>query len=131
MPNNKAKGSNAERELVKLFTEHGWRAVRVAGSGIGEDSPCDIIAAKSGRSSYTIEVKSSKKSTIYITKEQISDFILFSNLIGLKPVLAVRFNREGWLFLNPESLKDTGKFWALSIETAKEKGQKFSQYFEF
>src|SRR3989344_9323212 len=102
---NKAKGSKVERELVKLFTEQGWRAVRVAGSGIGEDSPCDLIAAKSGKKGFAIEAKSSKKSSIYITKAQINDFVLFSNMIGLKPVIAARFNREGCLFLNPEYLK--------------------------
>jgi Holliday junction resolvase len=130
MPHNKAKGSKAERELVKLFTEQGWRAVRVAGSGVGEDSPCDILAAKAGKKGHTIEAKSSKKSTIYITKEQINDFVLFSNLIGLKPVIAARFNREGWLFVNPMHLKDTGKYWALSLQTAKDKGQRFSQFFD-
>src|SRR3989344_4082377 len=126
---NKAKGSKVERELVKLFTEQGWRAVRVAGSGIGEDSPCDLIAAKSGRKGFTVEVKSSKKSSIYITREQISDFIIFSNLIGLKPVIAARFNREGFLFLDPKHLKDTGKYFSLSLKTAKQKGKRFSQFF--
>ena len=130
MPGNKAKGSKAERELVKLFTEHGWRAVRVAGSGIGEDSPCDIIAAKVKRKGFTIEAKSSKKSIIYISREQIEDFILFSSLIGLKPVIAVRFNREGWLFLDPKYLRNTGKYWAVSLKTAKSKGKRFSQFFE-
>jgi Holliday junction resolvase len=127
---NKAKGSKAERELVKLFTQHTWRAVRVAGSGIGEDSPCDIIAAKVGRKGFTIEAKSSKKSNIYITKSQINDFILFSNLIGLKPVIALRFNYEGWIFLDPKHLKDTGKNFVVSLKTAKEKGRKFAQFFE-
>ena len=127
---NKAKGSRVERELIQLFTQHSWRAVRVAGSGIGEDSPCDLIAAKSGRKGFTIEVKSSKKTAIYITKQQIEDFILFSNLIGLKPIIALRFNREGWLFLDPKHLKDTGKYWAVSLENAKEKGKKFAQFFE-
>lgn len=130
MPNNKAKGSKAERELVKLFTTRGWRAVRVAGSGVNDDSPCDIIAAKAGAKAYTIEAKSSKKKNIYITKEQINDFVLFSNQIGLLPVIAVRFNYEGWLFLEPTYLKDTGKYWAVSLTTAKEKGRRFSQFFE-
>ena len=40
---NKSKGSNNERELLRLFTEHGWRGVRVAGSGVNEESPCDLI----------------------------------------------------------------------------------------
>src|SRR3989344_6801703 len=126
MPNNKAKGSKIERELVKLFTEHGWRAVRVAGSGVGDDSPCDLLAAKTGRKGFTIECKSSKKPTIYITKSQIDDFITFSYILGLTPVIAARFNREGWIFINPTQLKDTGKFWALPIKTAKEEGKRFS-----
>lgn len=130
MPNNKAKGSKAERELVALFTEQGWRAVRVAGSGVGEDSPCDLIAAKSGRKGFTIECKSSKKASIYITKEQISDFVTFSYILGLKPAIALRFNREGWLFISPEQLKDTGKYWSVSLKDAKQEGKRFSQFFE-
>ena|SRR3989338_11349107 len=127
---NKAKGSNAERELVKLFVEHDWGAVRVAGSGVGEEAFCDIIAAKSGRKGFAVEVKSSKKLTIYITKQQINDFVIFTSILGLRPAIAVRFNREGWLFLVPKYLKDTGKYWAVSLKTAKEKGKKFSQFFE-
>lgn len=127
---NKAKGSRNERELIKLFTQNNWRAVRVAGSGIGEDSPCDLIAARLNKKAHAIEVKSTKKSTVYITKQQINDFIIFANIIGLKPVLALRFNREGWLFLDPKHLKDTGKYLAVSLETAKENGKRFAQFFE-
>ena len=130
MPSNKAKGSKAERELVRLFTENNWRAARVAGSGVNDDSPCDIIAAKLGRKGYTIEAKSSKKSIIYITKQQIEDFVLFSNILGLNPVIALRFNYKGWLFMDPKHLRDTGKNWAVSIKAAEEKGFKFSQFFE-
>ncbi len=130
MPNNKAKGSRVERELLSLLTENSWRAVRVAGSGVNDDSPCDLIAAKRGKKGFTIEVKSSKKSSIYISKRQIEDFILFSNIIGLKPAIAARFNHHGWLFLEPKHLKDTGKFWVLSLENAKLNGSKFSQFFE-
>ena len=127
---NKSKGSNAERELVKLFTEHNWRAVRVAGSGVGDDSPCDIIAAKAGKKGFAIEAKSSKSKTIYITKTQIEDFMLFCTMIGLKPVLAVRFNYQGWLFIDPKYVKDTGKYFAVSLETAISKGKRFSQFFK-
>ena len=99
---NKQKGSKAERELLTLFTQAGWRAARVAGSGRHDDSPCDLIAGKVRKKGYAIEIKSSKKSRIYITKKQIEDFILFASMIGLKPTIAVRFNREGWFFLNPK-----------------------------
>src|SRR3989344_8735312 len=96
---NKAKGSNMERELVRIFTENGWRALRVAGSGVNDDSPCDVIAGKAGHGGYAIEAKSSKKSNIYITKEQIEDFILFATMIGLQSMLAVRFNSQAWTLL--------------------------------
>ena len=127
---NKSKGSKAERELVKLFTEQGWRAARVAGSGVNDDSPCDLIVGKMKRKGYTIEAKSSKKKRIYISNAQIEDFMLFSSMIGLKAVIAVRFNREGWLFLEPRYLKDSGKNWVVSLEQAKEKGKRFGQFFE-
>ncbi len=126
---NKAKGSNAERELVRLFTENGWRAARIAGSGVNDDSPCDLIAAKAGKKGYTIEAKSSKKDSIYITKQQIEDFVLFSNQLGLTPVIAVRFTYDGWIFLKPQFLKDTGKFWVVSRDLAKQHGHRFSQFF--
>jgi Holliday junction resolvase len=126
---NKAKGSKAERELLDILTENGWRAARVAGSGVNDNSPCDLFAAKVGRQGCVIEAKSSKKASIYITKEQISDFVLFSQIIGLKAVIALRFNREGWFFITPEQLKDTGKYFAASLETAKTEGKRFGQFF--
>ena len=127
---NKSKGSNAERELVHMCTEHGWRALRVAGSGVNDDSPCDILIGKLGRKPYAIEAKSSKKTSIYITKSQINDFVLFGMTLGLTPVVAVRFNYQGWLFIDPSMLKDSGKNWVISLKTALDKGKRFGQFFE-
>ena len=53
----------------------------------------------------------------------------FSELFGLEPVIAVRFNRLGWFFLNPMDLDDSGKNWVISLENAQKKGKKFSQFF--
>jgi len=128
---NKAKGSKSERELLNLFTEMGWRAARVAGSGMNDNTYCDLIAGKIGRKGYAIEAKSSKKNRIYITKKQIEDFVLFTSMMGLKPVVAVRFNREGWLFLDPKKghLEDSGANWVVSIDRARKKGKRFGQFF--
>ncbi|NCO11467.1 nucleoid-structuring protein H-NS [Candidatus Pacearchaeota archaeon CG_4_9_14_0_2_um_filter_39_13] len=132
---NKAKGSRVERELLNLFTERGWKAARVAGSGTNENTFCDLIAGKKDvtgddRKGYAIEIKSSKKDRIYITKRQIEDFIVFSDIMGLKAIIAVRFNREGWIFLNPGDMEDSGKYWVVSLKRAKEKGHKFAQFFD-
>ena len=130
MPKNKSKGSKAERELFQKFISSGtYRVVRVAGSGTMENADCDLIAGKKG-AKYAIEVKSSKKPIKYITKEQISNFMTFSEIFGLKPVIALRFNREGWLFINPKKMRDSGKNFAITLKEAKKKGKKFSQFFK-
>ena len=129
MVKNKAKGSKVERELFQKFIENNYRAVRVAGSGVMENAECDLIAGKKGGRKFCIEVKSSKKPVIYISKEQIEKFIIFSDIFGLSPVVALRFNREGWLFLHPKNLRNSGKNWAITLEEAKEKGKRFAQFF--
>lgn len=126
---NKAKGSKAERELVQLLTENGWRAARVAGSGVNDNSPCDIIAGKAGVGGVAIEAKSSKKNRIYISRAQVEDFLLFAHMMGLKPVIAARFNREGWYFIAPEILEDSGGNWVMSLERVKTHGKRFGQFF--
>jgi len=125
---NKEKGANVERELYQIFIDNNWRAVRVAGSGMMENTACDLIAGKKGKK-FCIEVKSSKKPYKYISKKQIEEFIIFSQIIGLKPILAVRFNREGWFFIKPEKLEDAGKNFSISLEQARKKGKRFSQAF--
>ncbi|MCF7910350.1 Holliday junction resolvase [Candidatus Pacearchaeota archaeon] len=132
MPKNKSKGSKAERELFMKFVENNYRAVRVAGSGTMENAECDLIAGKKGpgNKKYAIEVKSSKKPCKYISKEQIEKFMVFSDIFGLKPVIALRFNREGWFFIPPKFLKETGKNWCITLEDARKKGKRFVQYFK-
>ncbi len=129
MPNNKAKGSKVERELFQMFVDNSFRAVRVAGSGVMENAECDIIAGKKNIGKYAIEVKSSKKLSKYISKKQIESFMVFSDIFGLKPVIAVRFNREGWFFLKPKYLEDSGRNFVISLERAREKGKRFGQFF--
>lgn len=112
-----------------MFIDNDYRCVRVAGSGTMENADCDLIAGKKGRK-YCIEVKASRKPVKYISKEQIERFIIFSQIFGLKPVIAVRFNRLGWFFLNPKDMKDSGKNWVINLELARRKGKRFAQAFE-
>ncbi len=126
---NKEKGANAERELYQMFVDNNFRAVRVAGSGTMENADCDLIAGNIKGNRYCIEAKSSKKAIKYITKDQIGRFVTFSEIFKLKPVVAVRFNRLGWFFINPKDLKDSGKNWVVDLEICQKKGKKFSQFF--
>jgi Holliday junction resolvase len=125
---NKSKGAKVERELYQIFIDNCFRCVRVAGSGTMENASCDLLAGKK-RKKYCIEVKSCKGEYKYISKEQIEDFMIFSEVFGLTPIIAVRFNREGWFFLKPKDLEDVGKNFSVSLELARKKGKKFSQTF--
>jgi len=125
---NKEKGANAERELYQMFIDNNFRAVRAAGSGMMENTSCDLIAGKTGKK-FCVECKASKKTSKYITKKQIEEFMIFSEVFGLEPVIAIRFNREGWFFLSPLDLVDSGKNFVVSLNLAREKGKRFSQYF--
>jgi Holliday junction resolvase len=126
---NKAKGTRYENELYDLLIQAGYRCIRCAGSGTKNESYADLIAGKSGAGKYAIEAKSSKAPVKYITKEQIESFVVFSEIFGLIPVVALRFNREGWLFVNPSQLRDSGKNWAITLEEAKTIGKRFGQFF--
>ena len=111
-----------------MFIDNNYRAVRVAGSGVMENADCDIIAGKKGKK-YAIEVKSTKKLIKYISKEQIESFMIFSEIFSLKPVIAVRFDRLGWFFLNPKQLEKSGNTWRITLEKARKKAKRFSQFF--
>jgi len=122
---NKEKGANAERELLKMFVEAGYMAVRVAGSGMLPEPSCDLLAGK-GEKKWAIECKTCKGSKKYLDKEQIKRFRYFCKIFGLEPLLAIKFNRQGWFFLHPEKLERTGKGLAISLEAAR-RGLSFAQ----
>lgn len=125
---NKEKGANAERELLHKFVQEGYMVIRAAGSGKLPEPSCDLIAGKK-RKKYCIECKTTKTKKKYLAKKQIEQFMFFSEIFGLKPILAVRFNREGWFFLHPKYLEKTKKGLAVSLELARKKGKRFAQAF--
>ncbi len=101
----KTKGSNAERELVSMFWENGFAALRIAGSG-RMNFPCSDVLASDGTRIFSVECKSTKKNQQYITNAQIGDLFRFSEMFSAQPVVGVKFGNE-WRFYNPEGLKRT------------------------
>jgi Holliday junction resolvase len=107
-----------------MFCDAGFKCVRVAGSGTMEETSCDLIVGKFKRK-YCVEVKSCKSKKRYLDSSQIEQFLIFSEIFGLQPIIAVRFNREGWYFLQPRQLERTKKGLAISLEAAKKRGRRF------
>ncbi len=122
MINRKAKGTNGERELVRIFNEeYGWSCVRIAGSGSSRYPSPDLLAGNAVRR-MAIECKVTKEGKKYLTKEEIEQLRIFSQKFGAESWVAVRFAHEPWYFLMLEDLEDTGNNFAVSLEAAKRKG---------
>ncbi|MEM4703358.1 MAG: Holliday junction resolvase Hjc [Candidatus Pacearchaeota archaeon] len=115
---NKKRGADAERELLHLLSQNGFAVARVAGSGMIEETNCDLFAGN-GKKKYAIEVKLSSKNKKYFTKEQIQELEKFSNKFGLEPLIAIKFLRKGWYFIKPENLEKTSKALTISFEKVK------------
>jgi Holliday junction resolvase len=122
----KSKGINAERDLIHKFWSSNWAAIRIAGSGSMRYPSADIIATNKLRK-LAIECKTSKKSGKYIEKDAIEQLKEFAELFNAEPYVAVKFNREEWLFLTLEDLEETNKNFMINTEKAKIKGILFEE----
>jgi Holliday junction resolvase len=122
---NKDKGANAERELLHMLSAEGFAVVRIAGSGMIAETSADLIAGNYFKK-FAIECKTCKEKKRYLEKQQISDLKEFAKKFGFPPIIAVKFNRQEWWFIEPEKLEDTGKNLAISLEDIKEKGMDFN-----
>jgi holliday junction resolvase Hjr len=122
----KAKGSNAERELVHMFWDKGWAAIRVAGSGSSQYPSPDVLAGNNLRK-LAVECKASGELNKYITVEQIENLAKFSSLFGAEPWVGIRFDRMDWLFLGLEDLERTESSYRITPSAAKRKGLLFDE----
>ncbi|USN45782.1 MAG: Holliday junction resolvase [Candidatus Woesearchaeota archaeon] len=127
--NHKAKGSNAERELIHLFWQAGWAAVRVAGSGSSKYPSPDVLASNNLRK-IALEVKATRDHAKYFTKKEIEELVLFSNTFGAECFVAIKFPKGNWRFVSVEDLKITEKSYMISEEETELKGFLFEEVIE-
>jgi len=124
---SKSKGSNAERELIHLFwATKKWTACRVAGSGSMKYPAPDIIANKEGVN-LAIECKITSQNNQYLEKREVEELIEYARKAGARPLIAVRFNRKPWRFLNPDDLKKTEQNCVITPELAELRGLLFEE----
>jgi len=98
------KGSRRERELLEWFVRQGYVVHRIAGSGLGEDAVCDLIAIRNGIP-HLIECKSRKN--VYYSKDnktQLKQLMRIADSCKAKALLAVKLNYKDWQFF--DLLKD-------------------------
>jgi len=124
---NKTRGCNAEREILHLLSEKGFAVARVAGSGMIEETNCDLFAGNR-KKKYAIEVKLASENKKYLNPIQISGLIEFAENFGLTPVIAIKFLRKGWWFIPPHKLDKTEKALVISFEDVQKRGETFESF---
>jgi len=124
MKSMKAKGSNAERELIHKFWANGFAAIRSAGSGSMKYPSPDLLVSKNSRI-LAIECKATKDTSKYFEKREISDLQEFARLFNAEPLVAVRFKGQDWVFLSTYHLDEKGKSYMINIELAQQRGFSF------
>jgi len=123
---HKSVGTKGERDILKMFWDNGWAAVRTPGSGSARFPSPDIIAGKKDRR-MVIEAKITKENKKYFEEKEIRELKYFGNLFGAEIWVAVRFKGENWFFINIEDLIFSGKSYSIDKENAKMKGLLFEE----
>ncbi|MBI2041342.1 MAG: Holliday junction resolvase [DPANN group archaeon] len=113
----KAKGSNAERELVSMLWGSNFAAIRAAGSGVQKFYSPDVLASN-GSKVLAIECKSTKSKYQYFEPQQVDELKKFSEIFKAEPWLAVKFSTE-WKFFKIEDLEKTEKAHVATRESEK------------
>jgi len=124
---SKRKGSNAERELVRMFWATGeWAASRVAGSGSSRFPSPDLLAGN-GKRKLAIECKSTMDEKKYIAKEQVEALRLFAKRFGAEAWIGLRCDATQWFFISLDELEEKEKEFMVSVEIGKNKGLTFNE----
>lgn len=126
---SKIKGTRAERELIKMFWEAGWEAIRSAGSGSMHYPSPDILAGNKIRI-LAIEVKSTKDNKKYFSEEDKKQLLNFASYFGAESWIAIKFSNS-WIFVHPEDLTKTKENYVFGVDDIKIKGISFEELINF
>ena len=126
------KGIREERELVQMLWKSDFAVLRAPSSGSSTSMPRpDVIAGNSEKGvQFAFEVKTTRKSTLYISRESVGQLVDFSCRFGCQPVLAIRFKGSGasWLFVDPRSLMTTADLnFKITLSEALQRGLDFKE----
>ena len=106
--------SRWEYELMNKLSEIGV-VVRAAGSGLS--AICDLVFFNKSISKcpFFIECKETKNDIYYINYDQINKLIEVTRKYGGIPILAIKFKRRGYLFVNLLKNNNKNKYTADEI----------------
>lgn len=117
------KGSKEERDLVRMFWQADFAAMRAPASGGATKNPLPDVIAGNGSVYLAIEVKSTSQDRIYIDSQCIDGLCEFSDIFGAKPYIGIKFKYQKMLFIDPDDLETTkNENYKLDKDLALKKG---------
>ena len=128
---SKKRAADYERVLVNRFWDYGFGVMRApSSSGTSKMPRPDVFAGSAEKKMLlALEIKTSRQDVFYIQPEQIQGLIEFSDRMGAKAYVAVKFvgKRMDFLFLSvPDSLTQSkGGSYRITVENLKSKGVDF------
>ena len=117
------KGARSERELIHLFSDHGFSVIRAAGSGVSSLSP-DMIVFRKGLQ-YAFECKAWSSRSISMPKDRFEALKRWEENTGITTMIAWRMDRVGWRFVYLNGFDENPKSYTIGIERTLEIGRKF------
>jgi Holliday junction resolvase len=124
---NKAKGSNAERELLLELYNNKFAVARVAGSGSSK-IPCPDIIALKNQKGLILECKTKIGEYLNIKPGQIEELKIFERLSGFPAFIVWRLEKNKWYFIHYSKMKKTKKAFSIKKKDIIEKGSIFSEF---
>ena len=121
------KGANAERELIRSFSEKGFAVLRVAGSGVSPLPSPDVVALKSGRI-LAFECKALKGNYLAIPVVTFNDEVNWAETAGAEFFVAWKVPHQGWFFIKPECFRNAGKNFMVSLVDAQKNSLKLEDF---
>jgi Holliday junction resolvase len=109
------KGIRFERELIHRLWQHGFAALRSAGSGAARYPMPDIVAGN-GKKFIAIEVKKREALPVYLTEQEVKELVMFANLFGAEAFVAVKIPKFEWKFFKIGQLEKTEKNYKVDEE---------------
>ncbi len=103
------KGYAFEREIKLKLEEDGWRVIRSGGS-----KKPDLVAGRRGKI-LIIECKVTKKTKIYLEKDEVRGLSEVAVAFGAEAIFAVKVDNRGWSLVTIDSLKETGKHFMVEL----------------
>ncbi len=118
------KGARLERDIVNYLREHGYGAVRAAGSG-----PVDVVAYTPTFGHVVIECKVRREDVLYVPEEDVERLTSFAGSFEAKPFIAWRPAHRrlpkhplNVVLVDPKDTRKTESSRKITLEEAVRKG---------